>query len=400
MRRQPDAAKILLRAAVARNGDPMCVRSSFWRICATAALCCAAVLPTRPGSALIEPFEPTYLISDEEFNDAGAMSCEQIQDFLNQRKGILKSYVEEGKSAAQHICEQAAAFAVNPRIMLVMIQKEMALVSDPQPDAKQLAWAAGCGPGWASTRGFATQMACMARTLRRNFDRPGADAPIDGVVPFNKGTLALYRYTVHVAGNRDFWRIWNGWFPASVASAGGPAQPAAQQPAAPVAPAMPAEVIVDSRVVELTPPVRPNAEPCKLGWTSTNQGSGGHHWLTPNVARQTESTNFAVWRPNLRAEGRYRVSVFVPAHGSRVPWSCGAVSAVYDSSNAIYVIQHRDGIARVALDQAPLNDMWTDLGTYAFAAGTAGYIVLTDLTGEVTNTRWVSIDDARFTPVP
>lgn len=385
----------------------MSVRSSLWRVCAAAALCCAALLPAQSGSALIEPFEPTYLISDEEFNDASAMSCEQIQVFLDQRSGILKGYVDEGKSAAQHICEQAAAFTVNPRIMIVMIQKEMLLISDPQPDEKQIAWAAGCGPGWTSTRGFATQMTCVARTLRRNFDRPGTGAAIDGVVPFNKGTLALYRYTTHVSGNRDFWRIWTSWFPASVASAGAPAQPVAAQPAAqpaapvaPVAPSVPAEVLVDSRTVELTPPLRPNADPCKLGWTSTDKGSGGHGWLTPNVARQSESTNFALWRPNLSAEGRYRVSVYIPAHGSRVPWTCGGVPAIYDSSNAIYVIQHRDGISRVALDQAPLNNAWADLGTFTFAAGTTGYIALTDLTGEATNTRWVSIDDARFTPAP
>jgi hypothetical protein len=163
---------------------------------------------------------------------------------------------------------------------------------------------------------------------------------------------------------------------------------------------VPAEVLVDSRNVELTPPLRPNTEPCKLGWTSTDKALGGHGWLTPNVARQSESTNFALWRPNLPAEGRYRVSVYVPAHGSRVPWTCGGVSAIYDSSNAIYVIQHRDGVARVALDQAPLNNAWADLGTFTFAAGNTGYIALTDLTGEVTNTRWVSIDDARFTPAP
>jgi hypothetical protein len=97
-------------------------------------------------------------------------------------------------------------------------------------------------------------------------------------------------------------------------------------------------------------------------------------------------------------EGAYRVSVFVPAHG-RPPWTCAPVNARMDTSRAIYVIQHRDGVAQVSLDQSPLNDVWAELGTFTFAAGNAGYVSLSDLTGEPDNTRWVSIDDARFVPV-
>ena len=50
--------------------------------------------------ALVDPFNPDFFMTDEEFNDASALSCDQIQAFLNERKGILKSYVDEGKAAA------------------------------------------------------------------------------------------------------------------------------------------------------------------------------------------------------------------------------------------------------------------------------------------------------------
>lgn len=354
---------------------------------AALAVYCASALPAR---ALIEPFDPAYIISDEEFADSAAMSCADVQAFLEQRKGILKGYIDEGKTAATHVCEQAAAFGINPRLLLVMTQKEMALLTDPAPDEKQIAWAAGCGPGWNSTRGFATQMTCAARTLRRNFDRAADGAPIDGVIPANRATLALYRYTTHVSGNRNLWKIWTGWWSGTQAPAPAPA------PTAPVV----ADVVIDSRAVALTPALRANTAPCKLGWTNTPQGGSGHAWLTPNVARTVESTNFALWRPVIPAAGRYAVAAFVPARSGKPAWPCGGIAATHDTSSAIYVVQHRNGVTQVTIDQAPLNNVWAELGVFEFDAGANGYVALSDLTGEPSNTRWISIDEMRFIPVP
>ena len=157
---------------------------------------------------VIEPFDATLILTDEEFNNAGAMSCDQIQAFLNERPGILKGYFDEGKPASQIFCEQALTFSINPRILLTMAQKEMRLLSDPEPDDKQLAWALGCGPGWDSTRGLVNQVECAARTLRKRFDKATLGDVIDGVVPANHATLALYNYTNHVWGNQDFYKIW------------------------------------------------------------------------------------------------------------------------------------------------------------------------------------------------
>ncbi|BCX03942.1 MAG: hypothetical protein KatS3mg053_1880 [Candidatus Roseilinea sp.] len=327
--------------------------------------------------ALVEPFDPAFIITDEEFNDPGAMSCEQIQAFLNARRGILKRYAVDGRTAAQIICDNAIRFGINPRLLLVMMQKEMALLTDPAPSEGALNWAMGCGPGWDSTKGFAVNVECGARTLRRNFDRPGlGQETIDGVTPVNRATLALYRYTRHLRGNRDFWTIWVGYFPQSAASG------------------TPPEIYVDSRNVELSPPIQ-DEPTCRSGWAVGVKGRGGHHLATPNVAAPRESTNQVIWRPHLPFEGAYRVFVFIPDRAA-IAWPCGPIAARLDTTNARYTIKHRDGVTSYAINQAPIHDGWVELGSYYFAAGTEGYVMLDDVTGEPSGTRWVSIDDMKF----
>jgi hypothetical protein len=331
----------------------------------------------RVARALVEPYDPAYIITDDEFNDAGAMSCDQIQAFLNERKGVLKTYSVDGKSAALVICENAGRFNINPRIMLVMMQKEMGLLTDTQPTEGALNWAMGCGPGWASTKGFAINVECGARTLRRNFDRPGfGSETIEGVTPANRGTLALYRYTEHVVGNKDFHKIWTSYFPGSAASG------------------IPPEIFVDSKTLELTPAIK--AEPsCRYGWATGKKARGNHLIVTPNVATLSESTNKAIWRANLPREGIYRIFAFIPDRDAIV-WACTSVAARLDTTQATYTIKHRDGISRYAINQAPLHDQWVELGSYYFVPDGENTVTLSDLTGEQSGTRWVVYDDLKF----
>jgi hypothetical protein len=113
-----------------------------------------------------------------------------------------------------------------------------------------------------------------------------------------------------------------------------------------------------------------------------------------------ESTNFAIWRPDFPAAGRYRVYAFIPSHIGRVPWACGTMPARNDTSNAIYIVQHRDGISRVVINQAPHFDEWVDLGAFTFNAGNSAYVLISDLTGEPSNSTWVNIDEMKFVPIP
>ena len=371
---------------------------------AVAGVLAGSCLVAQPANALVEPFNPIYIITDEEFNDASSMSCGQIQAFLNDRSGILKSYVDpaNGKWASQIVCEQAAAFNVNPRLLLIMLQKEMRLLTETEPDERQIAWAAGCGPGWDSTAGFATQMECLARTLRKRFDNAQLGKSVDGIAPFNRATLALYKYTTHADGNEDFWKIWTRYFAGS--SGSGPAWVSASPPPVPVAPAPVVAIgniggaiepiIVDSRNLETTPALTANST-CRSGWAVGTHGMGGHHLVTPNVETQAESTNVATWRPTISVAGAYRVQVFVP-NRTKIDWPCGSVTAKYDTTHATYVVQHRDGVNSYSVDQEPLHDDWVDVGTYYFDVGTAGSVSLSDYTGEPTGSRWVSFDEARF----
>ncbi len=373
-----------------------------------------AALQPIPTYALIEPFNPSFILTDEEFNDASAMSCEAIQGFLNERPGILKNYIDENKTVAQIFCEQASVFSINPRILLVLAQKEMRVLTDPEPDDKQLAWALGCGPGWDSTRGLHNQAECAARTLRKRFDNATVGDVIDGVTPINRGTLALYRYTNHIWGNQDFHKIWVNYWPNTSAGAAASAAPVVS--AAPAAPAASAAtggpatapvttndlpvvaptnaVIVDSRNTETTPPLRANRT-CRSGWATGNSGLGGHLFVTPNASSAAESTNWAIWRPTLQVSGLYRVSVYVPDRAA-VSWACGKLAAVLDTTNAQYEIHHLNGVSVVQINQAPLANAWVSLGNFYFATDGSGYVKLSDVTGEASNTRWVSFDDVKF----
>jgi hypothetical protein len=329
-----------------------------------------------PGhaAALVEPFDPTNVISDDEFNDSWAMSCNEIQTFFDGRTGVLKSYVLDGKAAAQIVCEQSNRFGINPRLILVLLQKEQGLLGETEPTQYAFDWAAGCAPGWDEAQGFANQIECAARTLRNRFDTVPVGAVVDGVIPANRATLALYRYNNHQQGNQNFWTIWTRYWPQSAATP------------------IPAEIVVDSKSLETTPAVK---DPCKSGWVVGAKGLNGHHLVTPNAAGNGDSTNSAIWRPNIPRPGAYQVFVFVPSRAD-IPWPCGGYNIKYDTSHARYTVKHRDGSTVYEVDQAPLNDAWVNIGTYYFARGTEGYVMLTDLTGEPGMSRYVSFDEVKF----
>ncbi|MCX6019142.1 MAG: hypothetical protein NTZ50_11720 [Chloroflexi bacterium] len=352
------------------------------------------IITAKPHTshAVMETYDPTYLMSDAEFNDASAMSCEQIQAFLDKQPGILKNLFEGDSSAAQHICRQATIYGINPRLLIVMIQKEMRMVTSPNPDDQQIGWAAGCGPGWESTRGFGTQIQCLAKTLRRNFDRPYVSGDIDGIIPANQATAALYRYTTHVSGNHLFWQIWSNWFPTGEPSASAVAQSYAPHVSTT------GVIVINVDKTEKTPALVDGKSACRLGWASMRSLTNVKHLVTPNVQKREDSTNFVIWRPKLQTAGRFHVFALIPSHNGNPSWSCSPVTAVSDTGNAIYLIQHHDGISRVVVNQAPLNDQWADLGVYAFEAGPTNFVLLTDLTGEPSSSRWVSFSDMKFVP--
>lgn len=182
-------------------------------------------------------FDPNYIISDFELEDSSSMSLFDIQNFLNTQNGILRTYSvydpEQLKfiNASEVIYRASIKYRINPKYLLVVLQKEQSLITDPSPTQKQLDWAMGfsicdsCSmndPRLIEYKGFYNQVMNAAKRNRFYIDnsdiawlfQAGREYDIDGidVVPANQATVNLYNYTPHINGNYNFWKIWQKWF--------------------------------------------------------------------------------------------------------------------------------------------------------------------------------------------
>ncbi len=176
-------------------------------------------------------FDPSYLISDTELTDYNSLDQNDIQSFLNHRAGTLKNYLtvdKEGnfKTAVQTFFETSRQWMINPKYLLVLVQKEESLLDDPNPSQGQYDWATGygcpdsggCDDRW---KGFYRQVNSAAAQTRYYMDhinefsfQPGNTYTIDDkqVTIKNTSTAGLYNYTPHLHGNLNFWNLWNQYF--------------------------------------------------------------------------------------------------------------------------------------------------------------------------------------------
>jgi len=181
-----------------------------------------------------------YVLSDRDLTDA-SMPDGFSQRFLEAHGGALagmKFPDIDGltmKKPGDLIDYYGKVYAVNPRFLLALIQKEQSLVDDKDPSQCQIDWAAGYGrpdgstcddPAWQRYRGFTVQIISAAAFVRCLYDQsgtchdrsfgffPGVAASIDGqsVVPSNMASAILYTYTPHLHGNLNLRAIWTNWF--------------------------------------------------------------------------------------------------------------------------------------------------------------------------------------------
>lgn len=182
-------------------------------------------------------FSPHDLISDEEMQNWQSMERADIQAFLVDKNSFLANYKTADKSgitrtASDIIYRAAKEYQINPKYLLVKLQKEQSLVTAENPTEKQLNGATGYGIsdgcGWAcqtylNNTGFGKQVDAAAGIIRWYYEnilkeiwikRPNVSYIIDGqiVIPKNKATAFLYTYTPHIQGNKNFWTLWNNWF--------------------------------------------------------------------------------------------------------------------------------------------------------------------------------------------
>jgi len=182
-------------------------------------------------------FNPNFILSDEELQAWDTMSRTDIQAFLEERGSFLSTFRTEDKNgntklAADIIQAAAAEHRINPKYLLVKLQKEQSLITEDSPTQKQLDGATGYGItdgcGWdcqtyKDNQGFGKQVDSAAAIMRWYYDnvssqswikRPPMSYTIDDttVTPATLATGFLYTYTPHLQGNKNFWTLWQSWF--------------------------------------------------------------------------------------------------------------------------------------------------------------------------------------------
>jgi D-alanyl-D-alanine carboxypeptidase len=190
-----------------------------------------------PMAALAQiQFNPQFIISDEEMQSTANWTQTDVQRFLQDKGSYLATLVAEDadgflKSAAEIIYNTAIKYQINPKFLLVTLQKEQSLVTDDTPTQKQLDWATGYGvcdscnlnsDSLLKYKGFGKQVDNAAGLIRwyyNNTDKSfvkkkDQNISIDNqiIIPQSWATAFLYTYTPHIHGNKNFFNIWNTWF--------------------------------------------------------------------------------------------------------------------------------------------------------------------------------------------
>ena len=217
------------------------------------------------GVAFAADFNPYYVISDDNMRAVNSMSEADIQGFLNNLPGPLKSYsaVSYGggipglpgpvEPASRIIFEACQYYQISPKAMLTLLQKEQSLLTRTtlEPTTLDRAIGAGCpDSGGNKYPGFGNQIWNGARLLDGYGEGRGtAGIPLwhpglvywfntshsVGVTPWNIATFKLYVYNPSIgvsniginpdgsgyygdlagrnlSGNANFWKIYWNYF--------------------------------------------------------------------------------------------------------------------------------------------------------------------------------------------
>lgn len=257
--------------------------TSLYRALAAAALVVAAVVapslsPSLPNAqaAELSSFNPGNIISDAVFFDSLSMTATEVQTFVSAKGAkciagelpCLKDYRQDTvtqagdafcsayqgaaqETAATIITKIGVSCGINPRVLLVLLQKEQGLVTGTKPATSRYTKATGFGcPDTAacnpSFSGFVSQVYFAARQFQRYADglagsyRPGRTQTVlynpssscgsQSVYISNVATAGLYNYTPYVPnaaalaagygtgdacsayGNRNFYNYFTDWF--------------------------------------------------------------------------------------------------------------------------------------------------------------------------------------------
>lgn len=219
------------------------------RIAAALVLAFALLAPGIASAATAPPFVPESVVADDVFRASSSLSAADIQAFLERYTGVLDT-----TTAPRHadgtlqpvsllIWEVAQEFNVNPKVLLVMLQKEQSLITKLAPTQYALDWAFGFGcPDGVPVesrdlayKGLGNQIWYAARALDAYAEttwKPGLKRTICTncvIAPYtyntefvaaNLATYKLYVYTPHshgpssgiYGGNYLFWTTYWKFF--------------------------------------------------------------------------------------------------------------------------------------------------------------------------------------------
>ncbi|MDP2708752.1 MAG: hypothetical protein Q8O93_01710 [bacterium] len=226
---------------------------------------CLSVFLYTGASARADNFNPDNIISDFEILNYSTMDLSDIQRFLENKGSYLAGYsvadafgtvrkaseIIYNAAVNNYDCDGVAIsdnpnqlekqqkcrkVTINPKFLLVLLQKEQSLIEEAAPSQRNLDWATGygcpdsggCNERW---KGFGKQVNSAALQFRDYLDRPHyytykagqtytftnpygtiSKEPVS-VTPANQATAALYNYTPHVYnGNYNFYKIWQRYF--------------------------------------------------------------------------------------------------------------------------------------------------------------------------------------------
>ena len=245
-----------------------------------AVIACLLGIAVVPISAALaadgSQFDPGNIITDAVFYDSTTMSADQIQAFLTAKvpscgvavclpnytettvsraaTSYCAAYTGAPQTAAQIIFAVATACDVNPKALIVLLQKEQGLVTATAPTATRFQRATGfacpdTAPCDSLYFGFFNQVYSAASQFQRyrlnpasygyragQFNTiqwsPNAACGSSSVYIVNQATAGLYDYTPYQPdaaalanmygtgdacssyGNRNFWAYFTDWFPA------------------------------------------------------------------------------------------------------------------------------------------------------------------------------------------
>ncbi len=236
------------------------------------------------GAASLDGFDPGFIISDWQMGNYGSMTEAEIQAWLTSmnacgnrdydyylRLSANTAYkwhfadghfvclseelfgdgevIGEGETAAHIIWQTAQDYRINPQVLLVLLQKETGLITDPIPNDGDYRKATGYGcpdtaPCSSQYYGFKNQVRKAAALFRTVLDGGWTNYPLgENYIQYNPNpdcggsvvnvrslaTSALYRYTPYqpnegalaagrgtaycgAYGNRNFYLYFEEWF--------------------------------------------------------------------------------------------------------------------------------------------------------------------------------------------